>query len=501
MKMFKLFTFTGSEKVLDLGCGDGEITDHLCKHRTKNHVHGMDISEKLIEKASQVYSDARLTFSVGDMSAFSTKEKYDVVHLGSFLDNVDAEKTLTCVLECLDPGGTALITLSGKFHSSPAAQSERLSQSAKWKDDFREYKHISRYYNSREFSEVLHKVGFIPKHVEEVLQKVEFLDQNAIETYLSDSPHARYLPAFRRTEFISDLISLMQSENHVFDLGKPFIYQNKLEVIAMKTLSEPSYALSTGKPDEERLTILNELHNEPSLSALKITPGMHVLTVGCGIALLELQIANQVTSTGFVLATDISQQQLQIAEENASRSGLENVKFLQVSALDISQVPGTFDRIHCRFVLTHLPWEKISQILPLLHAKLAPGGFLLLEECSTIDSLACEPSNPGYDKWKMVVHKQFIMQKSDSSPGKRILQHLEEQGWHPTHTFYQPVLSTQREKSILALGVRSIRNKLFQEKLFSVEEIDEMLQELSELEQNPAVSPHYSEVIQIKISR
>ncbi|EFB42723.1 hypothetical protein pah_c004o293 [Parachlamydia acanthamoebae str. Hall's coccus] len=240
MKIFELFRFNGTERVLDLGCGDGKVTDHLCQHRTKNHVRGIDISEKMIERASQSYFNPRLTFRVADMTNFSTEEKYDVVHAGYSLHYGDAEKALICMLRCLKPGGAALITLPGKFDSSLAVHSDRLSRSEKWKNDFREFKSTRTYYNSREFSELLYKVGFIPKHVETILQKVEFSDQDAIEAYyLPVSAHAHYLPEFQRADFISDLISLVLSENYEIEATeKPFIYQNKLEVIAIKPSSE-----------------------------------------------------------------------------------------------------------------------------------------------------------------------------------------------------------------------------------------------------------------------
>lgn len=257
---------------------------------------------------------------------------------------------------------------------------------------------------------------------------------------------------------------------------------------------EPSYALSTGKQDQIRLTILNELHNPSTLSKLNIIPGIRILTIGCGIGLLESEMVSQATPGGYVLGTDISTEQILIAQQNCNS---ENLEFHQMDVLNIDQVPGTFDRIHCRYVLTHLPWEKILKIIPLLYSKLASGGFLLLEEISTISSLFCEPSHPGYDLWKIAVSKQFALQKSDLSPGLRILQHLQEQGYQVFYSSYQPILSTQREKSILSLGVLSVSQKLLKEQLCSLEEVDEMLMRLRELEQNPTYLPRYNEVSQI----
>jgi 2-polyprenyl-3-methyl-5-hydroxy-6-metoxy-1,4-benzoquinol methylase len=165
---------------------------------------------------------------------------------------------------------------------------------------------------------------------------------------------------------------------------------------------EPSYALATGKQDEERLTILNELHNPSTLSKLNIIPGVRILTIGCGIGLLEQEMAKKTTPDGYVLGTDISEEQILIAKQNCESENLKNLEFLQLGVLNIDQVSGTFDRIHCRYVLTHLPWGKILEIIPLLYSKLASGGFLLLEECATIDSLFCEPPHLGYDKWEML---------------------------------------------------------------------------------------------------
>ncbi len=77
-----------------------------------------------------------------------------------------------------------------------------------------------------------------------------------------------------------------------------------------------SYLISTGEIDLERLTILNELYNPSSLDFMKIEPGMKILTLGCGIGLLEIQMAKQVGMQGKVLATDISPLQLAIASKN-----------------------------------------------------------------------------------------------------------------------------------------------------------------------------------------
>lgn len=265
--------------------------------------------------------------------------------------------------------------------------------------------------------------------------------------------------------------------------------------------NNPSYALATGKRDQERLTILNELHNPSSLALLNIAPGMRVLTIGCGIGLLELEIAKQTSSEGFVLGTDISEEQLLIAEEHRKSRNVNHLQFLKMDVLDIDQIPGHFDRIHCRFVLTHLPLETVFQILPILYNKLAKGGFLLLEEITTVNSFHCIPPHLGYDKWKKIVEKQFVAQKSDMSPGEKTFQYLQSQGYSVSLSSHQPVLSTPREKSILSLGILSISQSLLQKQLASSEELEETVTLLHQLEQDSRFFPRYNPVSQISVNR
>ena len=263
----------------------------------------------------------------------------------------------------------------------------------------------------------------------------------------------------------------------------------------------PSYALSTGEQDHERLSILNEIHNPSSLELLEVVPGCRVLTIGCGIGLLELEIAKQTTAEGLVVATDINSDQLRIAEKNRKNANLHQLQFSQMDALDVEKIPGLFDRIHCRFVLTHLPLEKAFQILDLLYKKIAPGGFLLLEEIATIDSLYCDPVHPCYEKWKKEVQRQFLLQGSDTSPGKRIFKYLQEKGYEVSYSSYQPVLSSPREKNILALGILSLSKKLLENQLALPEEIEETLSLLHHLEQDSSFFPRYNEVSQIKVRK
>lgn len=260
-----------------------------------------------------------------------------------------------------------------------------------------------------------------------------------------------------------------------------------------------SYLIGTGEIDLERLTILNELYNAASLDFLKIEPGLKILTLGCGIGLLEIEMAKKVGKQGTILATDISVPQLAIALKNQERAAVSNLILKELDIAQLDSISEKFDRIHCRFVLSHFPWTSIEKLLPLFMRKLTPSGALVIEEITTIDSLTCEPFSEEYELWKTYVNIQFEIQGSDRSPGRHLYEYLQKQGYHFTYQTHQPLLQQKREKRILALGMRSIAQNLIDKKMASSDQILETIERLKKLEDDQRLLPRYNEISQFFI--
>lgn len=65
-------------RILDLACGTGTLAVELAK--LGHHVHGIDISPEMIEKANSKSAGlANLTFEVQDMTGFSVGDRFDLV--------------------------------------------------------------------------------------------------------------------------------------------------------------------------------------------------------------------------------------------------------------------------------------------------------------------------------------------------------------------------------------------------------------------------------------
>jgi len=90
-------------KVIDLGCGVGDLTRALADKLPNSTVIGIDTSGSMIE-AARAQAHPRVSFELGDMSEM--KEKYDLIFSKASLqfagDQIEMTKRL---YHCLNPGG------------------------------------------------------------------------------------------------------------------------------------------------------------------------------------------------------------------------------------------------------------------------------------------------------------------------------------------------------------------------------------------------------------
>ena len=88
------------KEVLDIGCGNGKITEHLANHSPDAHFTGIDISDKAIYSANKrLQENTNLHFEVGNMNQLQLSKKYDAI---LFLDTLYYAKNIeqlfkTCI--------------------------------------------------------------------------------------------------------------------------------------------------------------------------------------------------------------------------------------------------------------------------------------------------------------------------------------------------------------------------------------------------------------------
>src|SRR5204862_1952800 len=133
----------------------------------------------------------------------------------------------------------------------------------------------------------------------------------------------------------------------------------------------------------ERFVALAELFDGVTrghFDRLGVGPGWRCWEVGAGGCSIPEALAAAVGPTGYVLATDINPAWL-------DPRGTYEVRRHDLAA-DPPPEPGTFDVVHARLVLVHVPDR--ARALATMVAALRPGGRLLVEDADTgLQPLAC----------------------------------------------------------------------------------------------------------------
>jgi ubiquinone/menaquinone biosynthesis C-methylase UbiE len=94
---------------------------------------------------------------------------------------------------------------------------------------------------------------------------------------------------------------------------------------------------------------------EKMLDLAAIASGHRVLDIACGSGEPAIPAARRVGDTGFVLATDMAPEMLDVARDNAAAQGLKNMEFQLVDGEELDVPPESFDAVTCRWGLMFMP--------------------------------------------------------------------------------------------------------------------------------------------------
>ena len=125
--------------------------------------------------------------------------------------------------------------------------------------------------------------------------------------------------------------------------------------------------------EQHRLRLVQDVFDPITIPVLKnrgLAPSWRCLELGAGAGSIAHWMARQ---GAHVTATDTDTTFL-------DRLSGENLQVLQHNVLTDDFPPGTFDLIHARFVLEHLPQR--DALLAKLARWLAPGGWLVIEDAA-----------------------------------------------------------------------------------------------------------------------
>lgn len=268
--------------------------------------------------------------------------------------------------------------------------------------------------------------------------------------------------------------------------------------------SESSYIPSQGSEDQERTELLNAIYNENSIELLKkagIKEGMVVLDIGCGQGIMSCKIAHLVGITGQVEGIDFSQEQLTLAYNNAQSHQLTNVIFVKASTNDLHYFSTKkYDAIYIRFLLMHL--QNPEHVLQEAHRLLKPGGILVIEEPTGLETIKCYPEHKTFTEAMLLGKKQFELGNTDPAIGYKLKYMLAQYFTLPAHTsLFHPILQTEKEKRMLYLVIKTLTPAFVKHGVKTLEEMNQLAQEICALEKNQSVYVSYFQVAQVCVRK
>lgn len=152
---------TNNKRILDVGCGTGEITWFLAQKAQL--VHGFDASENMIIWAQEHYgaSSNNISFEQSFVEDFYTQDKYDLATVFfCFHWFADKQKALNNIAACLEDGGE----LFGTFSTSDTPQNPGL---AFIKDMMKEW-------DQEDFNQGMARSIVTTEELKEILIKAQF---------------------------------------------------------------------------------------------------------------------------------------------------------------------------------------------------------------------------------------------------------------------------------------------------------------------------------------
>jgi len=158
------------------------------------------------------------------------------------------------------------------------------------------------------------------------------------------------------------------------------------------------------------------------LNSIGVAAGWKCLEVGGGGGSIAQWLCKRVGSQGRVVATDL---------ETAFLEGLHEPN-LEVRRHDITideLETNTFDLVHCRAVLEHLPPAERRVAIKRMIGALKPGGWLLAEDGDTVTFLPASPH--GAELFVHCVHQfeAFIIANGGAPHyGRQLCAELRDQG-------------------------------------------------------------------------
>ena len=223
-RLLELASLVGTEDVLDLGCGTGQITS-LIRSRTKGLVMGVDPSAGMIAEARRNHGEG-IDFRVDSAETLATTQRFDAVVCNSaFQWFRDPRRALANCRKVLRPGGRIAIQAPARSDYCPAftRAAAALGSDLRTRDVFSRFRSPWFFLETAEdYARLANDAGFVVRSswIDTVTQRcppakvLEVFDSGAAAGYLNPDFYDVPLPSDYTPNARAVITSSFASQSH-----------------------------------------------------------------------------------------------------------------------------------------------------------------------------------------------------------------------------------------------------------------------------------------------
>jgi len=238
-KILSELHFNGNEIILDLGCGDGTITNQLAEMVPAGKVIGIDASEGMIKTALRDKEQSNVHFEQKDINKICYIEEFDFIFSNATLHWVkDHKKLLKNIFKGLKYNGALRFNFAADGNCSHFF---KVIRQAMDQQEYREYfkgyswpwfmptiEDYQKLAQEAEFSEIEIWGENLDRHFEDTETMIKWIDQPSIVPFL------KHIPQTKKKDFRSYVVEQMTKETKQ-ENGTCFETFRRVNVKAVKT--------------------------------------------------------------------------------------------------------------------------------------------------------------------------------------------------------------------------------------------------------------------------
>lgn len=241
-EMIDRLSLRGDEHILDVGCGDGRLTELLARAVPRGRVVGCDAAPEMIAHARQQHRRRNLEFTLADARELRLPGAFDVLFSNAALHWVDDHRAfLRAAAKVLRPGGRLMISCGGRGNAAEVFVALRsVLRRMEWRECFRQMQAEYFFHSAAEYDAWLPAAGFRAARVCLAAKDAAHPGREGFAAWFRTTwlPYTQRVPEARRADFVNAVTDRYLAKHPPAAAGTVHVRMVRLEIEATRVEQE-----------------------------------------------------------------------------------------------------------------------------------------------------------------------------------------------------------------------------------------------------------------------